>query len=323
MPAFVQQVGRDPRSRQVLAGRCRVAPAWSDVHRVEADRPVLVEHLDLRDDGLSLAHDTEADLDPNGASHVDGRGRAAVLVDDPYRLQAHEIVTGRSGRVVPDDLRPGADRLLLVVRDHVVRGPLADDLTVLQQDGAIAKLQHGVKVVRDERDGASRLAETLHASQRAALEVRVAYRENLVDDHDLRLEVRGDREGEPHEHPARVALHGRVDELLHAGELDDRVELPRDLAPLHAEDRAVEVDVLPPGQLGMEARPDLEQAADAAAELRAPLGRPRDLRQDLQQRRLAGAVRPDDPQHFTFACLERDVAQRPDLLLRLVHSPGL
>ena len=73
-------------------------------------------------------------------------------------------------------------------------------------------------------------AELLHAPETAALELRVADREHLVDEQDLRLEVRRDREREPHVHPARVALDGRVDELLDAGELDDVVEALLDLA---------------------------------------------------------------------------------------------
>ena len=57
---------------------------------------------------------------------------------------------------------------------------------------------------------------------------------------------------------------------------------------------AVQVDVLAAGELAVEAGPDLEQAADPAADLGAPLGRRRDPREDLEQRRLAGAVLPDD-----------------------------
>ena len=49
-------------------------------------------------------------------------------------------------------------------------------------------------------------------------------RQNLVDEQDLGLEVRGDGEGEAHVHAARVALHRRVDEALDPGEVDDLVE---------------------------------------------------------------------------------------------------
>ena len=85
---------------------------------------------------------------------------------------------------------------------------------------------------------------------------------------DLGLEVGGDGEPEAHLHAARVALDGRVEELLDLRELDDLVELAGDLGPPHAEDRAAQVDVLAAGQLGVEAGADLEQGADAAPQRR-------------------------------------------------------
>ena len=77
----------------------------------------------------------------------------------------------------------------------------------------------------------------------------------------------GDREREADVHAAGVALHRRVDELLDVGELDDLVELAFDLGLAHAEDRAVQVDVLASGQLGVEAGADLQQRRHAAANL--------------------------------------------------------
>ena len=64
--------------------------------------------------------------------------------------------------------------------------------------------------------------------------------------------------------PLRIALDRRVEELLDLGEGDDLVELASDLGPRHAEDGAVEIDVLAAGELGMKAGADLEQARDAA-----------------------------------------------------------
>ena len=81
------------------------------------------------------------------------------------------------------------------------------------------------------------LRELLHPPEAALLELGVADGEHLVHEQDLRLEVGGDREREPHVHPARVPLDRRVDERRHAGEVDDVGQLARDLAASHAEDR--------------------------------------------------------------------------------------
>src|SRR2546423_114666 len=75
---------------------------------------------------------------------------------------------------------------------------------------------------------------------------------------------RRDGEREADVHPGAVALDRRVEELFDAGEIDDGVELPADLLAAHPQDRAVEIDVLPAGQLGVKAGADLEQRSDAA-----------------------------------------------------------
>ena len=82
---------------------------------------------------------------------------------------------------------------------------------------------------------------------------------------------------------------------LDLGERDDLVELAVDLGLRHAEDRAVEVDVLAAGQLGVKAGADLQQRGDPAAEPDAPVGRLGDPAEDLQQRPLAAPLRPMMP----------------------------
>ena len=63
-----------------------------------------------------------------------------------------------------------------------------------------------------------------HTVETALLELRVANREHFVDEQDRRFQEHGDREAEPHLHPARVELDLPVDRDVEFGELDDRVE---------------------------------------------------------------------------------------------------
>ena len=60
---------------------------------------------------------------------------------------------------------------------------------------------------------------------------------------------------------------------LELREGDDLVDPLVDRLPLEAVDRAVQVDVLAAGEVGVEARAELEQRADAAADLDAARGR--------------------------------------------------
>src|SRR5919201_1634999 len=210
-----------------------------------------------------------------------------------------------------------------VAADDVRRVALRRDRAAFEPDRAVAELVDRLHVVRDEEHRPSSAAEVLHPAEAALLELGVADGKHLVHEQDLGLEVRRNREREPDVHAARVPLHRRVDELLDAGELDDVAELALDLAALHAEDRAIQEDVLAARQLRVEACADLEQAADAAANDGAPARGRRDPREDLEQRRLAGTVAANHAEYLSFAHLEADVAQGPDfLLLVLTLAPG-
>ena len=96
---------------------------------------------------------------------------------------------------------------------------------------------------------------------------------------------------------------------------DDLVEPADDLGPAHAEDGAVQEDVLATRQLVVEPRADLEQRAHAAVDLDGARRRLRDSREDLQERALARPVSADDADDLAALDLEGDVPERPDRFL--------
>ena len=287
--SLVEEVARNPRGGDVLARRRLLAPPGIGVHGVERDLTAR-DHLDLRDHRRPLAQDAEAELDPDRLADVHVVTRRSVAAHDPDRPQPHEIVARRCLVVRPRVARPGAGGRLEVVRDDFPARAVARNAAPFEEQRSVAELRDRLHVVRDEEHGSTGGPDLFHTAEASGLELRVADGEDLVDQEDLGLEVRGDRECEPHVHSARVPLDRRVDEPLDTRELDDLAKLLLDLAPLHAEDRAVQVDVLAPGQLGVEAGSDLEQAPDAAPDLGATLRRGRDPREDLEKRRLARTV---------------------------------
>ena len=119
----------------------------------------------------------------------------------------------------------------------------------------------------DEQDRAALAGDVLHLAQALALEVSVADGEHLVDEQDVRLEVGGDGEAEPHVHAARVVLDRRVEERPTPANSTISSNCVAISCAAHAEDRAVEEDVLAAGQLGVEPGADLEQRADAAVDV--------------------------------------------------------
>ena len=122
--------------------------------------------------------------------------------------------------------------------------PVELEPALAEEHGALAQALDLSRVVRDEDDRAATLLELEDLAEALALEGLVADGEDLVEQEDVGVEVRGDREAEPHVHPRGVGAHRPVDRLLELGEGDDLVEALADLRPLEPVDGAVQEDVL-------------------------------------------------------------------------------
>src|SRR5262249_31682385 len=81
--------------------------------------------------------------------------------------------------------------------------------------------------------------------------------------------------------------------------------------PAEAVDRAVQIDVLAAGHVGVESGPELEQRADTAADGDGAGRRLDDSRQEAQQRRLARSVAADEADGASRLAGDRAVAERP------------
>src|SRR5215510_4159753 len=106
--------------------------------------------------------------------------------------------------------------------------------------------------------------------------------QDLVDQENVRVQVRCDGERQPQIHTAGKMLDGCVNEALHFGKRNDFVKPSVNLSLLHAQDRATQVNVLTAGELRVEARANLEKASYLAVEVYTPPGRLRYPRQDFQ-----------------------------------------
>ena len=128
----------------------------------------------------------------------------------------------------------------------------------------------------------------------------IPYGQNLIDQQNLGFQMGGNRKGQPNVHSARIVFHRGIQQTATFGKLHDLIEFARDFPARHAQDCAIEEDILPAREFRMKAGPDFKQAADPAANLRLPFRWFCDARQDLQQRRFAGPVSPNDAQHLAI-----------------------
>ena len=110
-------------------------------------------------------------------------------------------------------------------------------------------------------------------------------------------------------------MDGGVEEIADFGEVDDFVELGIDFLFREAQHGGVDVDVLPPGQDGVEARSEGNERADPAAHrdlARVGLDQPVE---HLEQSGFPCAVPADQSKAFAAAKLEADVLDRPEFLV--------
>src|SRR4029079_485341 len=102
-----------------------------------------------------------------------------------------------------------------------------------------------------------------HLAQTFLLKLGIAHRQNLVDDKDLWLKMRGYGKSQPNRHSRRISLDGGIEKFLHLGECDDLIEFPFDLRARHPKDSPIEIDILAAGKLGVEAGANFQEARDA------------------------------------------------------------
>ena len=182
--------------------------------------------------------------------------------------------------------------------DRVALRAVEGDAAVFHHDAARAERFDRGGIVTHEKHGAPRARNLADFAQAFLLKGRVADGEHLIDQQNLRLQMRGHREGKPHAHPDGITLHGCVDEFLDAGKRHDFIELPRDLGARHAEDRAVQEDVVASREIHVKTRPDFQQRRDAPAHFHLSATRRSDARDNFEQRGFPRAIPPEEAEHF-------------------------
>src|SRR6267378_5810260 len=218
------------------------------------------------------------------------RGRSAstsAAVPVRREMAAAGVATGPILRL-EDGPRRGPALQLAIALPGGVRRPVERESPVVEHGGPRAQLARGRQRVGHEHEGDSRGAEVLDAPLALLLEPLVAHGEHLVDDEDVRLDVLRDGESQARIHARGIVLHRQVDEVAQLAEVDDALELRLHLLAREAEQRAVQVDVVAAGQLGIEARAELDHRADPPLAQRPELLRRAQVPEAVRHRLLQG-----------------------------------
>src|SRR5690606_39823692 len=115
-----------------------------------------------------------------------------------------------------------------VLGDDFSRSAGAPDVALVDPDDVIAQGLDLIERMRAEEDRLARLLEGHDAIEGLARENPITDRQRLVDDEYVGIDVRGDGEGQAHEHATRIGLDRVADEFRseeHTSELQSRENL--------------------------------------------------------------------------------------------------
>ena len=167
----------------------------------------------------------------------------------------------------------------------------------------------------DQDDGLSLLLHAGDAVQAFLLEGLVAHRQHLVDERDVRVEVDGDGEPQAHVHARGIVLDLVIDKGPQFAEFHDLVEDALQVPAPESQDGGVQVDVLPAGEVGVEAGPQLQQGGDGSVGADGALVGAQDLGHQPQHGGFSRAVGAYHPQGLPLVDGQVDVLQGPEELV--------
>src|SRR5215213_7260735 len=167
--------------------------------------------------------------------------------------------------------------------------------------------------MRDEHDRRAALLQLRDSLNTFLLKRRIADCQDFIQQQNIRIEVGSDRETQTYIHAGRVTLHWCINELPELGKLHDAVQLLGNLAPQHAEDRTVEINILAAGKFRMKTGADFNQRRKPPVDHDLTGAWRGDSGEQLEDRAFACAVVTDDAQRFRSLHAETYIFECPKI----------
>ena len=264
-------------------------------------------------------------VDAIGRSRIFGMGSLLLIRPGTDFRRGYRIIHGNTlfhiqqlpgggfrFRRCPIDQLPHVPQILIGHAQGFSRG-LHNAL--LEIDGPPAEVRHGGRVMADEQERHATVDHLPHHQHALGLEKDIAHSQGFIDDKDLGIDLRGDRKGQPDEHPAGVGLHGLMDEIADIGKGQDVIHFCIHLFPGIAHDGTAEIGVLQPRHFGIEADPQLQKGRHLSPDLQIAAGRRQYPGDDLEQGGFPRPILSDDPECLTFPDLKTHILQGVKIMM--------
>jgi hypothetical protein len=150
------------------------------------------------------------------------------------------------------------------------------------------------------------------------LERLVADRERFVDDENVGVGMGANGKSQSRHHAGRVILYLLIEKRTDSGKLGDRRKPPLHLVAFKPENRAADPRIFASCQRAVEAGAKRQDRRNAAMHLDAAGCRRGDAADDLQKRRLTGAVAADNADALALANFEAHIVEHPVLMIEFL-----
>ncbi len=137
-------------------------------------------------------------------------------------------------------------------------------------------------------------SQLINSLETPRLKLRVANCQDFIEQEDVRIQMCRDRKTESQIHTWRITLDRRINKRGHTGKIDDAIQLAADFAPLHSQQRTIQVNILTPGQIRVKTWSHFYQRRQAAVDTYAPFAWRRDVVEKFKNRAFTGPVLPDE-----------------------------
>ena len=180
---------------------------------------------------------------------------------------------------------------------------------MIEQQYPVAVFTDAVQIVADKQNCLALLLEFFELPITLCLEKDVPDRQCLIDNQNLRIDIDRHSKSQPHKHTAGVRLDRLVHKVADIGKVQNILQSRIDLFLGKADHRPLQIDVLHARIFHVKSCAKLEQRGNPTVHDHLSGRRIQHAGDNLQDRRLPGSVRTDDPNCLTLRHLKIHIRQ--------------
>ena len=190
------------------------------------------------------------------------------------------------------------------------------DFAMIQPENFIAHIQHCAGIVRHE-DHRMLLHERPHELHALLRENDIPHGQSLINDQDIRVNMRNDGECQAHHHTAGIGFHRLINRLSDIGKCRNLLISGVDLAFCESQQGRVHIDILFSRKLRRETASKLQKRRYSAMDRHFSGSRLQRIGENLKQSAFPGSVHSDDSETLSGFHAEGNIVKRAEFTVEM------